>query len=180
MKPAASERKIPLSTLSNLGVLIPAPMPEEEIQQRRGGPGDTGDQALLRDNAPEGAENMLNTVESVYYSFFARLETQIGPLWQSIVRERLQRKMPPPGDYLTQAVVVFDAEGNYLATQIHSSSGIPDFDSAISAAFLKIPRIPNPPRGLIQSDGRIHLGWSFNVRIGQNLQWQYLPPKREF
>lgn len=179
-KAAPSERQIPLSNLSNLGVLVPAPLPEEQMQQQRGGPGDTGDQALIRENAPPGAENMLNTVESVYYSFFARLESQIGPVWQSLVRSRLERKMPPAGDYLTQAVVIFDAEGNYVTTQIHSSSGIEDFDSAIAASFRKIPRIPNPPRGLIQSDGRIHLGWSFNVRIGQDRQWQYLPPRREF
>lgn len=180
---ARSARAIPLANLSNFqGLPVPGPRTEEERaeQRRNGGPGETGDQALLDRTVPEGAENMLNTVESVYYSFYARMYEQIGPLWQSIVGERVQRKRPPPGDYLTQAEVIFDAEGNFVEARILSGSGVEEFDTAIPAAWKKVPRFPNPPRDLIQRDGMIHMGWTFAVRIDERMQWQYVPPQREY
>jgi TonB family protein len=174
-------RKIPLTNLSNFqGLPVPGKRPEENTEEsrQRGNPGETGDQALRDRSLQEGAENMLNTVESVYYSFYARIYDQIGPLWQSILNERVSRHKPPTGDYTTRAEIVFDSDGNYRDTRILSSSGIEDFDTAIPAAWRKIPRFPNPPRGLIQSDGYIHMVWSFSVRIDDRMQWQYLPPER--
>ncbi len=180
---ARDARKIPLSNLSNFqGLPVPGPRPEEEqqAQRQRGGPGATGDQALLDRTAPEGAENMLNTVESVYYSFYARMYEQIGPLWQSIVSESVYRKHPAPGEYLTQAEVIFDSEGNFQEARITGSSGVPELDGAVPAAWRKVPRFPNPPRGLIQPDGKIHMGWTFAVRIDERMQWQYAPPERQY
>jgi|GEM_PF-582934 len=174
-------KQIPLSNLSNFqGLPVPGPRPDEERaeQRRHGGPGQTGDQALLDNTVPEGAENMLNTAESVYYSFYSRMYEQIGPLWQSILTERVMSKRRAPGDYLTQADVVFDGDGNFVEARILSSSGVPDFDNAVPAAWRKVPRFPNPPRGLIQRDGKIHMGWTFAVRIDEHMQWNYLPPER--
>jgi hypothetical protein len=175
--------KISLSKLSNFqGLPVPGPRPEEEqeVQRQRGGPGNTGDQALLDRSIPEGAENMLNTVESVYYSFYARMYEQIGPLWQSIVSEKVYKVHPAPGEYITQADIVFDSEGNYVEAVINRSSGIPEIDQAIPAAWRKVPRFPNPPRGLIQPDGKIHMGWSFAVRLDERMQWNTLPPERQY
>jgi hypothetical protein len=175
-------RQIPLSNLSNFRSL-PAPMrPESErpAKERRGGPGDTGDQALNDDSVPLGAENMLNTVESVYYSFYARIYEQIGPLWQSRVRDVVYRKRLPAGDYITRVDVVFDPDGNFLEARLLDSSGVPELDQVVSAAWAQLPRFPNPPRALIQPDGKIHTGWGFNVRIDPNMNWNYLPPQRAY
>jgi outer membrane biosynthesis protein TonB len=181
-RPKGASREIPLSDLSNFKNLpVPGPRAEEEQSaERRGGPGQTGDQALFDRTVPEGAENMLNTVESVYYSFYSRMYEQIGPLWQSILNERVMRKRPPPGDYVTQAEIIFDSDGNFVAANILSSSGIEDFDTAIPAAWRKVPRFPNPPRGLIERDGKIHMGWTFDVHVDERMQWQYMPPQREY
>lgn len=175
--------KIPLSNLSNFqGLPVPGPRNERERaeERRQGGPGETGDQALLDRSVPEGAENMLNTVESVYYSFYARMYEQIGPLWQSLLGERVRRKRPPPGEYYTQAEIIFDDQGYFVEARIISRSGIDEFDSAVPEAWAKIPRFPNPPRGLVQSDGKIHMGWTFAVRIDERMQWQYMPPERSY
>lgn len=181
-RPATPAEKIPLSNLSNFqGLPMPGKTEEESAASaRRGGPGDTGDQALMDDALPVGAENMLNTAESVYYTFYARMYDQIEPLWQSGVREIIYRTRPASGDYVTQVDIVFDSEGNYVQTRMLRGSGNQAFDAAIHAAWSRVPRFPNPPRGLIQSDGKIHMGWTFNVRMDQNTGWQYAPPQQQY
>lgn len=179
---ARSKKAIPLANLSNFqGLPVPGKTEEESAASaRRGGPGDTGDQALMDNQLPVGAENMLNTAESVYYTFYARMYDQIGPLWQSGVREIISRTRPAPGDYITQVDIVFDSEGNYVQARILRESGVPALDAAIHAAWARVPRFPNPPRGLIQFDGKIHMGWTFNVRMDQNTGWQYAPPQQQY
>lgn len=183
----SAQKKTPLKNLSLAQLSnfrnLPPPGPtreEQEAAHRRGGPGDTGDQALNDDQLPEGAENMLNTVESIYYSFYSRIYEQIGPLWQSHVRESLYRNKIGEGSFMTRAEVIFDSEGNCVDTRIVESSGHEFLDRAVIDSWKKIPRFPNPPRGLIQADGRIHMGWSFLVRIDQSLNWNYAPPARDY
>jgi hypothetical protein len=178
--PAKSAKSIPLSNLSNFQSLpVPGPRRDEQESARRGGPGDAGDQAIL-DDVPEGAENMLNTAESVYYTFYARIYEQIGPLWQSNVRNVVYRKKLGAGDYVTRVDVVFDSDGNYLECRMISPSGIEELDAVVPASWARVPRFPNPPKGLIQPDGKIHMGWGFTVRIDPNLQWNYVPPERAY
>lgn len=180
---AINPKTIPLANLSNFqGLPVPGPRPQEKRtdETRNGENGPTADQAILDRTVPEGAENMLSTVESVYYSFYSRIYEQIGPLWQSILTERVMRKRPPPGDYTTQAEIIFDGEGNFDEARIHASSGIAALDDAIPTAWKKIPRFPNPPRGLIQPDGKIHMLWTFTVRIDNQMQWTPLPPEQQY
>jgi hypothetical protein len=181
--PKRDVTKIPLSNLSNFrGLPVPGPKPEEQVEaeRRHGGPGNTGDQALRDNTVPEGAENMLNTSESIYYSFYSRMYEQIGPLWQSLLSQIVYQRKPAPGEYVTSADVVFDAEGNFLEARIMQGSGITEFDNAVPAAWKKVPKFPNPPRGLIQSDGKIHMGWTFAVRVDENMNWNYAPPERSY
>ncbi len=176
-------KKIPLTSLSNFqGLPMPTQRQNPEVQPelKRGRNGPTVDQNLNEPNLPEGAEAMLNTVESVYYTFYARIYDQIGPLWQSNVRDIISRKKFATGVYVTNVDVIFDSEGNYEQTHILSSAGVPEFDHAVIAAWTRIPRFPNPPRSLIQPDGKIHMGWSFNVTLDDRMQWQYQPPERQY
>jgi len=180
---AEKSKQIPLSNLSNFqGLPLPGPRNEREREEirRRGGPGETGDQALLDRSVPEGAENMLNTVESVYYSFYSRIYEQIGPIWQSLLNERFRKRRTPPGEYYTQVDVVFDEQGYVVETRILSRSGIDEFDSAVPEAWSKVPQFPNPPRGLIQADGKIHTGWTFAVHVDERMQWQFAQPERNY
>lgn len=182
-KETARLKKIPLSSLSNFqGLPMPGPGPQNQTEPelKRGRAGPTADQNINEPNLPEGAEAMLNTVESVYYTFYSRIYDQIGPLWQSYVRDVISRKRFPAGGYLTQVDVVFDSDGNYLESHILNSCGIAEFDHAVVAAWAKIPRFPNPPRSLIQPDGKIHMGWSFHVMLDERMQWQYMPPERQY
>jgi hypothetical protein len=133
--PSAAHR--PLPNLAQLGVRLPRPAATAGAAQI------AQDQALHDRNLKEGDENLLNTVESVYYSYYARLYQAIAPLWNSRIRQAaVMTRGIPNGEYISRADVVFDSEGNLKAVRLLQSSGIPAFDEAIPYAWQRIERFP--------------------------------------
>ena len=162
----------------HLAPKTPTP-PEIETQgSREESP--AADQAIQDKNLPEGGENLLNAQESVYYSFYARLYETIGPIWQGKVRQVPYRRRVQPGDYTTSVDVVLDEQGNLIEVRHVSSSGITEFDSAVDLSWQKVGHFPNPPHGLLDSQGRIHTGWTFTVQVGKGYGIDYLPPERNY
>lgn len=139
-----------------------------------------GDQALREKDLPEGAENLLNTKESIFYTFYARLYEAIGPVWQSRIRSIGYRRQVRPGEYSTVVDVILDREGGLIEIRRMQSSGIDEFDSAVDSSWRKISRFPNPPTGLVEADGYVHTGWTFTVNVGQGAMIEYLPPERVY
>ena len=139
-----------------------------------------GDQALLDQDLPEGDRNILNTQESRYYSFYARIHETIGPLWQSLVGRIITSKPFNGGEYLTRVEIVLDADGTYVESRILQSSGSRDLDQVIHEAWKRIGRFPNPPRDLLDGNGQVRMGWTFNVRLDQQTGVQFAPPRRTF
>jgi len=124
-----------------------------------------GDQNIVDRTLPEGSENMLNTKQSIYYSFYSRLYEAIGPIWQSRAREVPYRRQLSPGDYVTIVDIVLDRDGNLVETRYLQSAGVADFDDAVESSWRKIGRFPNPPRGLLNAEGKLHIVWSFTFQI---------------
>lgn len=139
-----------------------------------------GNQSVLDDSLPTGSENMLNTRESVYYSFYSRLYRTIGPLWEREQRQIQGRKRIPVGDYLTAAEIVLDNQGYLRETRILQGSGIPELDQAVEQAWHNAPQFPNPPKGLIGADGQVRTGWTFTVRVGEGFPLHFMPPQRHY
>ncbi len=137
------------------------------------------DQSIVDDKLPVGAINLLNAQESVYYSFYARMYEQIGPVWRSGVQEALPRSRPVGGDYVTQVDVVFDALGKLKEVRILRTSGIPEFDRVVIDSWKRIGKVPNPPKELIDNVGEVHTGWSFTVQVDASYR-RGLPPQREY
>lgn len=175
--------------LGNLGLPFrlnektPAPVtpsrPQIPAQQTRAG--QAGSEQYISDpNLPEGSENLLNTEQSVYYSFYARLYEAIGPVWQSQIREVPYRRTVQQGDYRTEVDAIFDGEGNLIGVEQSASSGIPEFDAAVQSAWRRIGRFPNPPKGLLNSRGEVHTGWTFTVQVGAGFNLDSLPPERNY
>ncbi len=175
--------------LGNLGLPFrlnektPPPVPPSRLQalaqQTRAGK--AGSEQYISDpNLPEGSENLLNTEQSVYYSFYARLYEAIGPVWQSQIREVPYRRTVQQGDYRTEVDAIFDAEGNLLGVEQSAGSGIPEFDAAVQSAWRRIGRFPNPPKGLLNSRGEVHTGWTFTVQVGTGFNLDSLPPERNY
>ncbi len=146
----------------------------EKVQSAERG----GDQSIDDPNLPIGSENLLNTQESIYYSFYARLYEAVAPIWQSRTNEVFYHRQVNPGEYVTVVDVILDQEGNLMGIHKIQSSGIPAFDDAVDDSWKKIRQFPNPPQGLLDGERNVHTQWKFVVRVGQGLNFNYLPPQR--
>jgi hypothetical protein len=171
----------PLPKIGNLGIPLPKPLPPSDDAAGRAAENQPsgGEQYVKDPNLPEGSENLLNSQESVFYSFYARLYEAIAPIWQSRLHEIPPRKILE-GDYTTVVDVVFDREGGLIEVQRNHGSGIEEFDQAVQDAWHRVGRFPNPPQGLLDAQGQVHTGWSFTVRIKGGFPLDFLPPERSY
>jgi len=137
------------------------------------------DQAYIHDDLPTGSQNLLNTRESVYYSFYERIYYSVGPIWISMLRgsQDQHSESVPEGAYLTAVSVTLDSNGNLLETQVLKGSGAAKFDNIAVLCWTKIDRFPNPPRGLLDSKHQIHIQWLFQVTQSQSPQIQFVLPR---
>lgn len=165
--------------------------PEESNQPLAGDPQDSagtaeqtmkrgGDQAIFDKTLPQGSQNLLNSQESVYYSFYSRLYRTIGPIWEKKLRGVGLGHRLLPGEYVTSVDVVLDQSGYILAVNQIQSSGIPEFDRVVHQSWRNGLRFQNPPKGLLNSENQVHTGWSFTVQVHDGAQFNYLPPERTY
>lgn len=171
--------------LSSLGVPLPGVNGKKSASRpssRRGGPGTEpgARQNILDDGLAEGAENLLNTRSSRFYSFYSRIYESIGPLWESRAREVPRQNRLTPGDYITKVEVILDQQGNLRDLRIFESAGVRAFDQAVLDSWRKLERFPNPPRELLEKDGLLHMGWTFSFRLENGAGVRFLPPRRGF
>jgi TonB family protein len=171
--------------LSRLGVPLPGVTGKRnapKASNRRAGPG-TGPgarQNLLDDSLADGAENLLNTRSSRFYSFYSRIYESIGPLWESRARDVPRQNRLAPGDYITKIEVILDERGSLKDLRIFESAGVRAFDQAVLDSWRKLERFPNPPRELLEKDGLLHMGWTFSFRLENGAGVRFLPPRRGF
>lgn len=171
----ATQSAAPLPKLSDLGVRMRPP--NTRVQETSPG----ADQALTDRALQEGDQNLLNTVESVYYSYYSRLYQAIAPHWNSRIRQAAMGvNRIPEGEYVARADVVFDRDGNLKDIRLLQSSGVPAFDEAIPYAWRTIARFPNPPRDLLDAAGEIHTGWTFTVTLDQAAGFRFQEPSRAY
>jgi len=63
---------------------------------------------------------------------------------------------------------MLDPEGNLVAIEVTDESGIMAFDEAILEAWRLAAPFPNPPPGMVQDDGFIHIDdFGFHIEIGR-------------
>jgi outer membrane biosynthesis protein TonB len=190
-QPKTHKPSKPLLKLGQLGVPIPLdskaqekPQPPKQQSREPQSPATAGPeggaQAIPDKELPVGSENILNAQESVYYSFFARLYDAIGPLWQSRIRGVPYHRRVNSGEYSTVVDVVLDQSGNLVEVRRIQSSGIEEFDLAVDESWKKIGNFPNPPRGLLDQEGKVHTGWTFTVQVGEGFNLNSLPPERNY
>ncbi|MFN8945349.1 MAG: energy transducer TonB [Pseudobdellovibrionaceae bacterium] len=117
-----------------------------------------------------GPMTALNTDRLTYYSFYARIEDLIRYRWESRIWNAIDsydqnylRSVITQRDWTTQAEFLIKPDGTLVKATLMKPSGIQKFDQAALSAFKEAAIFPNPPKELIQSDGLIHLKYSFNV-----------------
>jgi TonB family protein len=159
---------------SDLGKFAPNPMngpPGPSIPNRPSPHRMSSNGEYLPDVA-NGPITALNSERFIYYSFFARNEERLRPIWERNVENAMQRlpasvqKSMIGKSWNTSLEVLLDGEGHYIDTIIHQSCGVHEIDMAAVNAFVEAKFFPNPPKEMIKADQRIHLDYMFNVQWG--------------
>lgn len=119
----------------------------------------------------EGSFTALNTDSFTYYTFFARMHEQVRNRWVSLVRNYTNsmshQNLARLGarDRVTVIEIILDANGAFEEFIVQMSSGDESLDRFAGQGFQLAAPFPNPPRGLVESDEKIHLKYSFALRF---------------
>lgn len=119
----------------------------------------------------EGAFTALNTDQFTYYTFFARMNEQVRNRWVSLMRnyinslsaqdlEKLSRR-----ERQTLIEIVLGPDGQFRNALLHTSCGEQQLDRIPAQAFQAAAPFPNPPHGMIEEDGLIHLKYAFVLQF---------------
>lgn len=113
-----------------------------------------------------GVETVLNTREFVYYAYYARIKEQLRHHWEPKIRDKILRlvvtgRTIASQDRTTRLTITLDAWGSLLRVQVVEGSGLSDLDDAAIEAFRSASPFPNPPKGIISSDGTVQIHWDF-------------------
>ena len=162
-------------SLAPLG--IPLPAPQEARRELRANASEDRDQAIS-DDLPVGSENLLNTTESLYYSFFERASEKLVPFWTQSIRAIPKPQWPSFGAYTTEALITMDEEGAIEKVTLLKESGIKAYDQSVLTAIRRSLQFQNPPRGLRQADGQYQFAFRFTVRIEDTQGFEFMPPSR--
>jgi TonB family protein len=163
-------------TLSQLGVSFAKPLAiptrkptAPEPQWAQGNPGSLGPSDYIK-GMKEGEQTALNTREFVFYGYFQRIRTSLDRAWNKTLRENLERffrrgrRLASDLDYTTRTLVTLNQGGKVTKVQVLEESGTHDLDDAAVRAFNEAGPFPNPPRGLVDSEGKVVIRWDFVLR----------------
>lgn len=118
-----------------------------------------------------GDFTFLNTDQFTYYAFYERIGEQIRNRWISLVRGYVASRTPQQKEILSQydrqtvLEVLANPKGEIVDTILHSSSGDRQLDQIMIQAFRAAAPYMNPPQGMVEEDGLIHLKAAFIVRF---------------
>lgn len=117
----------------------------------------------------EGAFTALNTDQLTYYTFFARVNEQMRNRWVSMIREYVYSLSQEEFEKLsrnekeTVVEIILSQSGEYVRSILHRSSKVRPLDEAAIQAFQMAAPFLNPPKGLVEADGFIHLKYLFTI-----------------
>lgn len=118
----------------------------------------------------EAEKTALNTKEYVFFGYFQRIRQRLDLAWTPILRERLYkfyragRHLASDMDHTTRVMVHLNGAGEVVKVQVLQESGTRDLDDAAVRAFNQAGPFPNPPRGILDSDGTIRIRWEFVLK----------------
>lgn len=137
---------------------------QEEHQQQAGQRSQNSD--YLKDT-DKGIQTLLNTREFVYFSYYQRIRSKIRQYWEPKIREKVTkilsqgRNIASAQDRITKVIIILNKEGTLVNVKVIGNSGISDLDDAAVEAFRAAEPFPNPPNGIVETDGTIKIRWDF-------------------
>lgn len=175
-KTTATSKKPTLKNLTNLGDMDlqeaakPKPVDYNRLASIFKHEGESTVGERLSNNIPIGDFTALNTDAYKFYSFHSRVNESIRPRWVNHIEKsladfkhrnhlgRLHR-----GESITVLEIILDAKGNYQTSLLRQTSGTKAWDEAAVMAFQNGAPYLNPPKDMIEKDGKVHLLYSFSV-----------------
>lgn len=147
-----------------LGTKIAPPPKPQQRQQEQSVAGPQGPPGIHRpvgrdsDKLKKGPDNMLNAIESAYYSFFVRFDEPIIRNWYFLfnsnegqIRSEITSRGIKPGAELPVTIeMVLDRRGNFKKIEVVESSGVVILDEIARNAVRKLGAVPNPPEGIFE------------------------------
>lgn len=143
---------------------------QKELENKNAQEG--GDVSRSRDYLPDkedGLETLLSTREFVYYTYYTRIRNQLSDYWEPKIKQKVLtmfkqgRRIASADDHITKLQIVLDAKGILMKVRVLDASGIQDLDEVAVEAFRAAAPFPNPPKGIIESDGTVKIEWDFVV-----------------
>ena len=116
-----------------------------------------------------GLETLLSTKEFVYYTYYSRIRNQLSQYWEPKIKQKVLamfrqgRRIASTEDRITKVQSVLNSEGVLVKARILGQSGVRDLDDIAVEAFRAAAPFPNPPKGIIESDGTVKIDWDFVI-----------------
>lgn len=114
-----------------------------------------------------GVQTLLSTREFVYYTYYNRIKDKLRQYWEPKIREKVSkivrqgRTIASTSEKITKIVIILDRKGVLEKIQVIGPSGLEDLDDAAVEAFRAAAPFPNPPKGIVEDDGKIRIRWDF-------------------
>jgi hypothetical protein len=119
----------------------------------------------------EGAFTALNTDQFTYYAFFSRMNEQVRNRWISMIRSYVDSLSPQHLSVLSKyerhslVEIILSQDGSFENALLFQSSGDDSLDKIHGRSFQIAAPFPHPPKGLVESDGKIHLKYEFVLQF---------------
>lgn len=116
----------------------------------------------------QGDATLLNSRRYVFASFFNRVKQQVAQHWNP---NGAYRRRDPYGnvygvrDRSTTVAVELHKNGKIAKITVAQSCGLSFLDHEAIRAFRAAQPFPNPPKGLLENDGKIRFKFSFFLQI---------------
>lgn len=171
----AQGAKVQASALSKLGlkILPDAKTITEQTEQMRDQPRwaemGSSPQDYVK-GVTESERTLLNTKEYVFFGYYQRIRQRLEQAWGPMLKERINkiyrsgRRLASDMDHTTRVLVTLNSNGAVVRVQVLEESGTRDLDDAAIQAFNKAGPFPNPPRGILDSAGNVHIPWNFVLK----------------
>ena len=122
-----------------------------------------------------GPQTLLTTREFVYYTYYSRIKERLRLFWEPKIKEKVNRlfasgrHLASDEEKVTKLVIVLDKDGKLIKVQVLGPSGVQDLDDAAIEAFQSAAPFPNPPSGIVDTDGTIKIRWDFILEAHSTL-----------
>ncbi len=119
----------------------------------------------------DGVQTLLSTREFIYYTYYKRIKNQLAQYWEPKIKDKVVRlihqgrNIASSGDKITRLIITLDSKGILTKVQVVGASGLKDLDDAAVEAFRAAAPFPNPPKGIVEQDGNIHITWDFVLEV---------------